>query len=94
MIDLSSIIIRPLVTEKSMGLSSSSKYVFEVRADANKYQIKKAMKDVLNVDVVKINVLNAPGKSRRFGKTTGRTKAFKKAIVTIKSGQKIELFES
>jgi large subunit ribosomal protein L23 len=94
MIELTNIILRPLVTEKTMDATSSGKYAFEVCPDANKYQIKKAMKEVLNVDVLKVNIIRSAGKVRRFGKTTGRTKATKKAIVTIKPGQKIELFES
>ncbi len=94
MLHNSQIIIRPLITEKSMGMTSMGRYVFEVQKTANKYQIKKAMKEVLNVDTIKINIVNVLGKKRRYGKTTGTTSNYKKAIVTIKSGQKIELFES
>jgi large subunit ribosomal protein L23 len=94
MSDLSHILIKPIVTEKSMGAVDAGRYTFEVHPEANKSQIKAAVKKFLNVDAVKINVINEKGKFRRFGKTVGRTKDRKKAVVTIKSGQKIELFES
>lgn len=94
MIDLHDVIIKPLITEKSMGSTATGRYIFEIHPKANKYEIKQALKEVLNVDVLKVNVLYTPGKFRRYGKTTGRTQQVKKAVVTIKAGQKIELFES
>jgi large subunit ribosomal protein L23 len=94
MIDISRIIIKPIITEKSMRDTALGRYTFEVNPAANSYEIKKAVKEVLKVDAIKVNVINVGGKFRRYGKITGRTKSFKKAIITIKSGQKIELFES
>ena len=94
MIDLHNVLIRPIITEKSMSGSDSGTYTFEVHPQANKNQIKKAAQLFLNVDPININTSKVTGKDRRYGKTQGRTKSWKKAIITIKPGQKIELFES
>jgi len=93
-INLSQVLIRPIITEKSMDGSDLGRYTFEVHPDANQTLIKQAFKKFLRVDPVKINISNVKGKARRYGRTSGWTKSWKKAIVTVKPGQKIELFES
>ncbi len=89
-----SIIERPLLTEKSMDLSHSGKYTFRVSRDANKIEIREAVHKIFNVDVVKVNTLNVKGKKKRVGRfPQGKTSDWKKAIVTLKSGQTITMFE-
>ncbi len=93
-LDLSHVLVRPVITEKSMKGSSTGKYTFEVHLEANQHMIKAALKQFFNVDALKVNVLIVKGKERRYGRRIGHTKTWKKAIVTLKTGQKIELFES
>jgi len=86
---------RPLITEKDTTLQPQGKYVFEVIREANKHQIKQAVEKAFNVKVTTVNVMTVPGKKRRIGKR-GRevlTPSWKKAIVTLQTGDKIELFE-
>jgi len=88
------IIERPLLTEKSMDLSHHGKYSFRVAKDANKVEIRDAVHRIFKVDVVKVNTLNVRGKKRRVGRfKEGRTSDWKKAIVTLKTGQSITMFE-
>ena len=95
---MKSILIRPLITEKMSGISEKhpNKFGFIVSVDANKIQIAKAIKDKFNVDAVSINTIRYKGKQRtqftRKGRFTGRTTKFKKAIVTLKEGQTIDIF--
>ena len=84
---------RPVVTEKNTTLQEANKHLFEVAPDANKLQIKQAVQKAFNVEVVSVNVLNVRGKMRRVGRLRGMTPGWKKAIVTLKQGQKIQLFE-
>ena len=86
-------IVRPLVTEKSAQLSAFNKYVFEVHAGMNKIEVRKAIKDIYNVDPINVQVVNVSGKHVRYGRSTGRTRDWKKAYVTLKSGDKIEIYE-
>ncbi|MBI4298324.1 MAG: 50S ribosomal protein L23 [Chloroflexi bacterium] len=87
------IIRRPIVTEKSSVLQERGKYVFEVSIAANKAQIREAIEKAFNVDVVAINTINKKGKRKRFGPKLVENKGLRKAIVTLKSGDKIEVFE-
>ena len=88
------IIIRPILTEKSVRLQrEANAYVFEVAKDANKPEIKKAIEDLFKVKVLKVNVINVKGKPKRRFRVTGRTRSFKKAIVFLKEGDSIPLFE-
>jgi large subunit ribosomal protein L23 len=87
------VLVRPLITEKGTVLSSMSKYPFEVRDDANKLQIKHAVELAFNVRVQSVNTMKMHGKLRRVGRNTGKTKDWKKAVVTLEPGQTIELFE-
>ncbi len=84
---------RPIITEKNTMLISQHKYTFEVAQDANKPQIKQAVEKAFKVNVVSVNVIRVPGKMRRAGRRRGMTSPWKKAVVTLEAGQKIELFE-
>ena len=87
----SDIIIAPVITEKSMLERSNGVYTFKVVKTASKDEIKKAVEDAFKVEVVKVNTLNTKSKRRRVGKYPGRTKTYKKAIVTLKAGSSIEI---
>jgi large subunit ribosomal protein L23 len=91
--DLTRVIVRPVVTEKSTDLSEHDKYVFEVAVDANKNEIKQAVERFFGVKVNEVRTLNVKGKPKRLGKHMGRRKDWKKAIVTVRSGDKIDLFD-
>ena len=94
MADQTSVLIRPLLTEKTNKQTSAGKYAFQVRLDANKIQVRHAIEELFSVRVVKVNVLRVRGKSRRMGRfPPGRTPRWKKAIVTLAKGQSIPLFE-
>lgn len=87
------ILRNPLITEKGTNLNILNKYIFEVETRANKNEIKKAVGEIYDVHVVKVNVLNFKGKSRRYGGGLGKTRKWKKAVVTLKAGETIKLFE-
>ena len=84
---------RPLITEKSTMIQAEGKYAFEVAGAANKSQIKQAVEKAFKVKVTAVNVMTAPGKTRRVGRQQVLTRSWKKAIVTLKTGDKIEIFE-
>ena len=84
---------RPLVTEKNTMLQTQNKYAFEVAEEANKNQIKQAVEKAFKVKVTTVNVMTVPGKTKRVGRRMVLTPSRKKAIVTLKQGDKIELFE-
>ena len=84
---------RPVVTEKETRQIASNKYTFEVALEATKIQVKEAVELAFNVKVVSINTSRLLGKKRRLGKHSGVTPTWKKAVVTIQEGQKIEFFE-
>lgn len=85
---------QPLITEKSTHLAENNKYVFKVFDDANKTEIKKVVEKLYGVKVEAVNLLNMPGKKRRVGKTMGRQSGFKKAIISLPKGQKIDMLSS
>ena len=93
----SEIILRPVISEKSMDETQRGKYTFRVHIEANKLQVKQAIEELFKVDVVTINVSTskAKEKSRNRGRTRieGWTSKWKKAVVTLAAGQKIEFFE-
>ncbi|MGI5912039.1 MAG: 50S ribosomal protein L23 [Syntrophomonadaceae bacterium] len=91
--DYRDVIIKPVVTEKSMNLLEDNKYTFIVHRSANKTEIKKAIESIFNVKVVSVNTINVKGKIKRVGRFVGRTSNRKKAVVTLKPGEKIRLFE-
>lgn len=88
------IIIRPLITEKNTNLMAFNKYCFEVDRNATKIQIKQAIESIFSVTVTKVHTMNVRGKLRRRGQRFGYTADWKKAIVTLAEGDRIELFES
>jgi large subunit ribosomal protein L23 len=84
---------RPLITEKNTELQIQGKYAFEVAKEANKPQIKQAVEKAFDVTVTTVNVMNIHGEVRRAGRRQVLTRSWKKAIVTLQPGDKIELFE-
>ena len=88
--DSSSILVSPHVTEKATMLSSDNQYVFKVFPRANKTEIKRAIESLYNVKVIGVKIIIVGGKTRRSGKALGWKKGYKKAIIRIKQGQKIE----
>lgn len=91
--DYRDVIIKPVITEKSMGLLADNKYTFIVDKRTNKTEIKNAVESIFNVKVQKVYTMNVKGKPKRLGRYEGRTPDRKKAIVVLKPGQKITLFE-
>ena len=88
------IILRPLITEKTTQLKEgSNQYVFEVHPDANKIEIKSAIEQLFKVKVLKVRTSNILGKVKRLGRKYGKRPDWKKAIVTLKEGDRIEFFE-
>ena len=87
----SDIIIAPVITEKSMVERQNNVYTFKVAKDATKDEIKFAVEEAFKVSVKKVNTLNTKAKDKRVGRYTGKTKTYKKAFVTLKDGEKIEL---
>lgn len=90
------IIFRPLITEKSTRLKDSNREVcFEVAPEANKIEVKKAVEELFKVKVERVTIVNLKGKTKRLGRTVGRTKDRRKAYVKLKPGEKmIEYFEA
>ncbi len=88
------IILKPVISEKSMDDAAQRKYTFKVARDANKTQIKDAVEEIFGVEVVRVNTMNLKGKVKRVGRNTGMTAASKKAIVTVSEKSKeIEFFQ-
>ncbi|MGD9116939.1 MAG: 50S ribosomal protein L23 [Dehalococcoidia bacterium] len=91
---LSEVLRRPLITEKNTAIQSpQGKYAFEVAAGANKELVKQAVEKAFKVDVTKVNVMTVPGSRRMMRGRSVVSPSWKKAIVTLKPGDKIELFE-
>lgn len=87
------VLIKPLITEKASDLGVLGKYVFAVAPKMNKVEVKKAIRAIYKIEPVKVNISNFSGKNVRYGRVQGQTKNWKKAIVTLKSGDKIEVYE-
>ena len=86
------IIVKPVLTEKgTMLMEKENKYLFQARMDANKLEIKKAVEDIFKVKVSKVNTQVVEGKMKRVRRSEGRTSDYKKAIVTLAKGEKIDL---
>jgi large subunit ribosomal protein L23 len=90
-VDLRAVIRRPILTEKSMRGSEGGKYTFEVAEDANKISIKEAVERLFDVTVTKVNTVRIPGRLKRRGAHHYQARGYKKAIVTLAPGQKIDL---
>lgn len=88
------LLLKPLVTEKSSYLQGEGVYCFAVHPQANKTEIKKAVEVVFGVQVIRVRIINCKGKKVRYGRQGGRRKNWKKAFVTLKSGQKIEIHKN
>jgi large subunit ribosomal protein L23 len=87
------VLLRPIITEKTTVLTGADKYVFEVDLRANKNQIREAVQVAFNVRVAEVNTMVMKGKPKRFGRKVVNRPDWKKAIVTLVPGDKIELFE-
>jgi large subunit ribosomal protein L23 len=87
------VIIRPVVSEKSYVLASADRYTFRVHPDANKTQVRQAVEALFEVDVVQVRTMSVKSKPKRRGYTSGRTRSWKKAVVQVKPGQQIPVFQ-
>lgn len=87
------ILIRPLITEKITSLMQDNKYTFEVPLKANKVEIRQAVEQVFKVKVLNVNTIRVMGKTKRMGRTQGKRSDYKKAIVKLAPGERIEFFE-
>ncbi len=90
------VLLKPRITEKAYVEGAKGKYVFHVASTATKLGVKRAIKEVYGVDVVAVNIVNLPGKTKAFGRsqTPGKQKSVKKAYVTLSEGQSLELFKA
>jgi len=94
MLDNYTILKKPLITEKGTLLKETqNKVLFEVDKRANKHQIKKAVEDIFKVKVCEVNTVIVPGKTRRYGRYQSKGNSWKKAIVLLAQGSKIDIFE-
>jgi large subunit ribosomal protein L23 len=92
--DPRSIIRRAMITEKGSRMrDKQNRYTFQVSTEANKIEIKDAIQSIFKVQVLDVHTINVEGKLKRLGRTAGRRSSWKKAIVTLKEGQTIELFD-
>ncbi|MBQ9541759.1 50S ribosomal protein L23 [Ruminococcus sp.] len=87
------IIIKPIITEDSMDRLADNKYTFKVAKDANKIEIAKAIEEIFDVKVAKVNTISVKGKEKRMGRYTGFRPDWKKAIVTLEGEKTIEFFD-
>jgi large subunit ribosomal protein L23 len=85
------LIKQPRITEKATDLTAAGKYVFVVKATATKPEVKKAVKEFYHADAVAVNIVNIHGKTRRYRGLPSKRSGLKKAIVTLKEGQKIDI---
>lgn len=91
----SRVLVRPLLTEKVTALRESGNTVaFVVDGKSNRIQIKRAVEELLKVKVLRVNVMNVMGKTKRLGRFSGKKSDWKKALVTLKEGEKLELYET
>jgi large subunit ribosomal protein L23 len=91
--DARDVILAPVVSEKSYSLLDENAYTFLVHPDANKTEIRQAVEQIWDVKVLSVNTLNRKGKSKRFRFTTGKRPDTKRAIVKLREGDSIEIFE-
>jgi len=87
------LLIRPIVTEKTSIMMQDNKYTFQVPLSANKTEIRQAVEKIYNVKVVNVHTIRVSGKTKRMGRSEGRTSDYKKAIVKLAEGNTITLFE-
>jgi large subunit ribosomal protein L23 len=91
--DAGQVIIRPVVSEKSYALATVGKYTFRVHSDAHKTQIKQAIELLFDVEVRDVRTSSVPSKPKRRGYTSGRTRAWKKAVIQVREGDTIPIFQ-
>ena len=91
--DAGQVIIKPIVSEKSYTLATVGKYTFRVHPDAHKTQIKQSIEELFDVTVVEVRTATVPSKPKRRGYTSGRTRAWKKAVVQVLPGETIPIFQ-
>lgn len=91
---MEAMILKPIISEKSMRLAATRQYVFVVPVSANKIEIARAIKKLFKVDVINVRTATIKGKSKRFRGITGKRTDTKKAVVTVKEGQSIKVFET
>ena len=92
-VDLTQVLIRPLLSEKSYNESDLNKYRFQVRIDANKQTVRRAVEKMFGVEVVDVNTSRVHGKTKRTGRHINRKSDWKKAVVTLKDGESLDFFE-
>ena len=90
--DPRTVIIRPIISERSYDMIELNRYTFEVAKGASKIEIAQAIKEIFDVHVVKVNTMNVSGKMKRVRYRAGMTRSWKKAIVTLAPGESIEIF--
>lgn len=93
MADIFDVIVRPIVTEKSTEQLERNQYAFVVATDANKVRIRQAVESLFDVKVRAVRTMRFRGKQRRVGRNVGRRAGWKKAVVTLREGESIEIFE-
>jgi large subunit ribosomal protein L23 len=94
-IEMHRVLVQPLLTEKITGLREKTNTVgFVVHPEANRVQVKQAVEALLKVKVEKVNLMNVRGKVKRLGRFSGKRSDWKKAFVTLKEGEKLEMYES
>ncbi|PZC52748.1 MULTISPECIES: 50S ribosomal protein L23 [unclassified Mesotoga] len=87
------VLLRPLITEKTVASGEMNKYIFEVHREANKYTVKDAVEKLFNVKVEQVNIINMKGKPKKRGVFIGKSRSWKKAIVTLVTGYRIKELE-
>jgi len=87
------VLVKPLITEKASDLGALNKYVFAVKKDANKIEVAKAIDEVYGIKPLSVNIIKMKGKNVRYGRTSGRKKDWKKAIITLPAGKTIKIYE-
>jgi len=90
---LSRVIVEPIITEAATESVEANKYIFKISARSNKLQVKKAIEKIYNVKVEKVNTISIPKKARSRGRILGWKAGYRKAVVTLKEGNKIDVFE-
>jgi large subunit ribosomal protein L23 len=92
-VEPSQVLIRPVVSEKSYVLAANDKYTFRVHPDAHKTQIRQAVEALFDVKVIEVRTMSVKSKPKRRGLTSGRTRAWKKAVVQVRAGDSIPIFQ-
>ena len=90
--DAATILLRPIVTEKSTVMGEDRKYAFEVQSSTTKHDVLRAVEAMFHVEVERVNIMNVRGKPRRFGRFNGYRSNWKKAVVTLREGHSIDVY--